>query len=192
MRCNFTEPNERISAYFDIAQQTDIREIRCAIPIPNAKGRNRYVDTASLHKFGNLLDRFVLEGKQRGVTTKLAKPFFPCKLSYETNQTFFSNGSMATNCPVHLQDYSNNLTVYPDGSFIPCLGVSMLSPRHLLSFDDTIAAARIFKQQLKTLMKVPLLDACNGCPLWKGCRCVGACLSYRLTSPDNDYRMKGG
>ncbi len=134
----------------------------------------------------------MIEGKQRGVATKLAKPFFPCKLSFETAQTFFSNGSMATNCPVHFQDFSNNLTVYPDGSFIPCLGLSMNSQRNILNFNDTFDAARIFKPHLKTLMKVPLLEACHGCPLWKGSRCVGACLSYRLPLQNPDRRNEEG
>jgi hypothetical protein len=36
---------------------------------------------------------------------------------------------------------------------------------NILSFNDTIDAARIFKRHLSTLMKRPLLDECHGCPL---------------------------
>jgi MoaA/NifB/PqqE/SkfB family radical SAM enzyme len=180
MRCNFPDPKDDVIPYFDIAEQAGLREIRTAIPIPNAKRRNQYVDRSSLNHFGKLLSTFVVEGKQRGIVTKLAKPFFPCKLSFETAQVFFSNGSMSINCPVHYLDFSNNLTVYPDGSFIPCLGVSINSGRDIMDFSGPRDAARIFKDQLSKIMKVPMLESCQECPLWIGGRCVGACLSYRL------------
>lgn len=192
MRCNFADPADNVSSYFDVAEGAGIVEIRTAIPIPNAKRHNQYVSSTSLKKFGSLLAAFVAEGKRRGVSTKLAKPFFPCKLSLETAQTFFSNGSMSINCPVHLLDFSNNLIVYPNGSFIPCLGLSVNSRQHILRFKDTQDAASIFTNQLMKLIKQPLLEECQVCPLWKGGRCVGACLSYRLPPQYNDHRIDGG
>ena len=169
-----------------------MREIRAALPIPNANRNNRYINKVSLQEFANLLSTFVVEGKRRRMITKLAKPFLACKLSYESAQTFFSNGSMSTNCPVHFLDFSNNLTVYPDGSFIPCLGVNMKSRSHILAYPDTLAAARIFKNRLIKLMKKPIIEECRDCPLWKGGRCIGACLSYRSESHSDGFRMVRG
>jgi MoaA/NifB/PqqE/SkfB family radical SAM enzyme len=180
MRCNFSDPEDDVIPYFEIAEQTGLPEIRTAIPIPNAKRHNQYVDRSALNHFGKLLSSFVGEGKRRGIATKLAKPFFPCKLSFETAQVFLSNGSMSINCPVHYRNFSNNLTVYPDGSFIPCLGVNISSGRDIMGFSDPRGAARVFKDQLSKLIKVPMLESCKHCPLWTGGRCVGACLSYRL------------
>ncbi len=191
LRCNFFDPTDTVIPYFDVTAETGMREIRAAIPIPNANRYNRYIKKVSLQEFGNLLSTFVAEGKRRGVITKLAKPFLTCKLSYETAQTFFSNGSMSTNCPVHFLDFSNNLTVYPDGSFIPCLGVSLKSQTNILACRDTLAAARIFKNRLIKLMKKPIFKECRDCPLGKGGRCLGACLSYRLTSNNDGCRSVG-
>jgi hypothetical protein len=180
MRCNFVSPDENILPYFNIAAETNIREIRAAIPMPNADKYNQYIEAVNLRKFGDLLSSFVIEGEKRSMATVLAKPFFPCKLSVETAKTFFSNGSMSVNCSVHLVNFSNNMIIYPDGSFVPCLGVSLNSGKDILQFKDTKDAAGMFKAQIIRLMKKPLLKECVDCPLWKGGRCVGACLSYRL------------
>lgn len=180
MRCNFASPDENILPFFNVADETNIREIRAAIPIPNAGRHNRYIKAANLRKFGDLLSSFVIEGEKRKMATVLAKPFFPCKLPVETAKTFFSNGSMSVNCSVHLVNFSNNMIIYPDGSFVPCLGVSLNSGKDIFQFDDTQDAAGMFKAPIKKLMKKPLLEECRDCPLSKGGRCVGACLSYRL------------
>lgn len=189
MRCNFSKPADNVLPYFDVAIETGIKEIRAAIPIPNAGRHNQYVDADALADFGNLLDNFVATGKSKSVETILAKPFFPCKLKAETAKTFFLNGSMSTNCPVHLQNFSNNITVYPDGRFIPCLGVSLISQSEILQNRDTEDAAALFADKLKRLIKTPLLEQCEECPLWIGGRCVGACLSYRLSTDPNKYNI---
>lgn len=180
IRCNFVSPDENILPYFNVAAETNIREIRAAIPIPNAGRYNQYVEAVNLRKFGDLLSSFVIEGEKSGVATVLAKPFFPCKLPVETAKSFFSNGSMSVNCSVHLINFSNNMIIYPDGSFVPCLGVSLNSKKDIFQFKDTMDAAGMFKAQIIRLMKKPLLEECWNCPLWKGGRCLGACLSYRL------------
>ena len=180
MRCNFSNPDENVIPYFDIAEQSGLQEIRTAIPSPNAKRHNQYVDRTTLNHFGKLLSNFVVEGKRRGIATKLAKPFYPCKLPFETAQVFLANGSMSINCPVHYLNFSNNLTVYPDGSFIPCLGVNINSGKHITDYNDPWDAASVFREKLSQLIKVPMLESCKDCPLWTGGRCIGACLSYRL------------
>ena len=180
MRCNFASPSDNILPYFNVADEVKIREIRAAVPIPNASRYNQYVEIDSLTKFGELLASFVAEGKKRGVATLLAKPFFPCKLPVETAQTFLSNGSMSINCSVHLNDFSNNMIVYPDGSFVPCLGISQNSKQDIVKFKNIKEAAGTYKTQTIALMKKTILEECRDCPLWKGGRCLGACLSYRL------------
>ena len=180
MRCNFVSPDENIMPYFKIAAETNIREIRAAIPIPNAGRYNQYIEAVNLRKYGDLLASFVVEGEKRSMATILAKPFFPCKLPAETAKKFFSNGSMSVNCSIHLLNYSNNMIIYPDGSFVPCLGVSLNSRKDIFQFKDAMDAAGMFKAQIERLMKKPLLEECRDCPLWKGGRCLGACLSYRL------------
>lgn len=180
MRCNFVSPDENILPYFNVAAETNIREIRAAIPIPNAGRYNQYIEAENLRKYGDLLSSFVIEGEKRSMATVLAKPFFPCKLPAATAKKFFSNGSMSVNCSVHLVNFSNNMIIYPDGSFVPCLGVSLNSRKDIFQFKDTMDAAGMFKAPIKKLMKKPLLEECFDCPLWKGGRCVGACLSYRL------------
>jgi len=50
MRCNFASPDENILPYFNVAAEANIREIRAAIPMPNAGRHNQYVEVANLRK----------------------------------------------------------------------------------------------------------------------------------------------
>jgi len=180
MRCNFLRSEDDPASYLEVAGAAGIKEARAAIGMPNAQRANAYVNCARLAAYGEVLGRFASEGKRRNIEPRLSKPFPLCKLPVEAARTFLGNGSLSYNCPVHTQKYANNLVVYPDMSFSACLGLSMNSRREILEFDSLREAGRLYSRTVRALMHQPLLEECTSCPLWKGGRCVGACLSYRL------------
>jgi organic radical activating enzyme len=180
LRINILQPEMDIARYLDIAATTGMREVRAAVPMPNALRQNTYVAADHFSAYGETLQRYVLEGRQRRLQTILSKPFPLCHMPVEAAATFLANGSMAANCPVHLLGYSNNIVVSPDLAYIPCLGLNRPDPAPITSRRSTRAAARPFITEIRRLSAIPLLPECAGCPLWHGGRCIGGCLSYRV------------
>ncbi|MEZ4599674.1 MAG: radical SAM protein [Syntrophotaleaceae bacterium] len=180
LRINILQPKMEIARYLDIAAATGMREVRAAVPMPNALRHNTYVPADHFGAFGEALQRFVLAGRQRRLQTILSKPFPLCYMAEEVAATFLANGSMAANCPVHLLGYSNNIVVSPDLTYIPCLGLNRPDPMPITSRRSPRAAARPFMADIRRMSAIPLLPRCTGCPLWQGGRCIGGCLSYRV------------
>lgn len=183
MRCNFTSPDVEPSEYLRVALEAGISELRAAIPMPNAHRLNRYVDVSRLVDFGRLLASFVASGQQMGIRTRLSKPYPLCQLPEDTAKYLLATGSMAVNCPVQMQGFSHSITIHPDLTFSPCLGLSVKSDQDILHFHGPRDAARGYRAEVEAVMRQPLLEACARCPLWRGGRCVGGCLSYRLPTP---------
>lgn len=187
LRINFSKTDVDVAGYLDIAEQTGIREVRAAVPMPNASQQNAFIDRQRLIEYGAVLDTYVIEGRHRRLQTNLSKPFPPCMMAPETAQTFISNGSLAFNCAVHTVNYANNIVVTPELNFMPCLGLNFLSPHPITTYNSLAVVGTIFAQRIKELSLQPLLDTCLTCPLWHGGRCIGGCLSYRL----NPLQLKG-
>jgi MoaA/NifB/PqqE/SkfB family radical SAM enzyme len=187
MRVNFDHPDTDLETVFDIARRAGIGEIRAAIPVPNIGRNNQYVRFDRPEAFGTLLDRFVKSAGHAGIRPILTKPFFPCKLPPEALRTFLSNGSLSVNCPVHLHEFSNNMIVYPDATFLPCLGLSLRTRRSLLEYADLTAAASVFRPAVRDALHQPALTSCETCPLWTGGRCIGICPSYRMDRTGEGY-----
>lgn len=180
MRCNVETPADDYRPYLDVARELGFREIRTAVPIPNADRRNRYVPVADLAPFGALLGRLASDTLGLGMDLKLAKPFPLCRLPEQAARLFVGNGSMNSNCPVAMQGFSHNMIVHPDLAFSPCLALNAKSPSALVAHRGLRDAARTYRAQVMQLMRRPLLEGCGECPLYHGGRCLGACLSYRL------------
>ncbi|GAB4338329.1 MAG: hypothetical protein Kow0089_10190 [Desulfobulbaceae bacterium] len=180
LRCNLTGPEPDPVLYAGYAEEAGIREVRVAVPNPNAQLGNAFVEPDSLGDCAGLLERLHRACMEREITLHLAKPFPLCLLAEKTARAFLGNGSAAINCPMHQNDYGNNIVVHPDFSFLPCLGLSIRRPGPITDFANLRAAGRSYADLIMPLMKIPFFAHCSTCPLWKGSRCVGACLSYRL------------
>jgi len=188
LRCNLTRLDQDPAIYADYAHETGIREVRVAVPTPNAQHGNEYIEPETLENFARQLVALHARCESYAIPLHLAKPFPLCLLPERTARYFLANGSAAINCPMHQNDYSNNIVVHPDFSFIPCLGLSMKQHRPIVEHDNIRQAARTFSDFILPLIREPLFRHCPECPLWKGSRCLGACLSYRLPStPGDDY-----
>lgn len=185
LRCNFFDQDLDISPYLDQAVECGIREVRAAVPMPNAYQHNSYIATDDLHGFARLLDEYFIQGTRRGLNIILAKPFPICLLSKQCAQYFLANDSLAYNCSVHISDGTNNLVVNPDMQPMPCLGVNIKQDTKITTFASLKEVGDSYQRILHDLMKKPLLANCNHCPLALGGRCIGACLSYRLSSTDS-------
>jgi hypothetical protein len=168
--------------YIQVAEESGIHEVRAAIPMPNARLSNSYVGARQLGDCATLLAVYVAEGHRRGIQTMLVKPFPLCKLPEAAARVFLANGSMTVNCPIHALGFSNNLSIYPDLSFSPCLGVNLRTEPSVMEYGGPRAAAHRYRAHVSALIRQPLLPECTSCPLRCGGRCVGACLSYRLES----------
>jgi hypothetical protein len=185
MRCNLMTPDDDPRPYIRSAAALGFREMRMAVPIPNANRVNQFVAVSELTRFGKAIDFFVAEARRHGIDVKIAKPFPLCRLAEETARQFILNGSMSSNCQVAMQVFTHNMLVHPDLTYSPCLALSMKSKSSILGTRGLYDAARGYRAQITSLMRQPLLEACPSCPLYKGGRCVGACLSYRLEGLDN-------
>lgn len=182
LRCNLTRLDTDPAVYADYAHETGIREVRVAVPTPNAQHGNEYIEPETLRDFGDHLARLHARCDSYSIPLQLAKPFPLCLLPEDTARSFLRNGSAAINCPMHQNDYSNNIVIHPDFSFIPCLGLSLKQHQPITEHGNLRQAARTFTDMIAPLLKKPLFKHCPECPLWKGSRCIGACLSYRLPS----------
>lgn len=183
MRCNFLNTTDDPWIYLKAAREAGISEIRTAIPMPKASGGNRFVDSRQLIQYGSLLDRLASGGRETGIFVRLAKPFPVCFLARETATQFLANGSLAVACPVHFSGYTNNIVLQSDLRYSACLGLDRLSDRPIVSFNGLAHAAGFHRNGVKKRMREPLMTVCRDCPLWKGGRCVGGCLSYRSPGP---------
>jgi MoaA/NifB/PqqE/SkfB family radical SAM enzyme len=180
LRINIGRPDMEIDRYLDVAAAGGIREIRAAVPMPNAYRHNAFVDASQLEGYGRALDRYIQEGRKRKLQTFLAKPFPLCYLTEETGRTFLGNDSMANNCSVHMLEGTNNIVVTPDMKCIPCLGLNRPSSREIVRYRNVDEIGDIFRRDVHRLMHIPLLEECRSCPFSLGGRCIGGCLSYRL------------
>lgn len=186
IRCNLTDPKTDFRPFIETARLTGTREIRMAIPMPNSYRVNRYTKPAEFSGYRELLTSFVGEANAQGIEVRLSKPFPPCLLTEETARKFLANGSFTTSCPVHLTGYTNNLVIYPDLSYSPCLGLNVKVQQRIIEFPGLRAAALQYRRPVEALMRQPLFEHCAACPLSRGGRCVGACLSYR---PDSLFAL---
>jgi hypothetical protein len=182
LRINLTKPDEDVPFYFSLAKNTGIREIRAAVPMPNAALSNRFVKLDRLQSFSGTITRLFEEGRHQGIKVILAKPFPLCTLPQATAQDLLASESLAVNCPVHLTEFTNNLVVWPDLSYSPCLGLNFLIKRPIIKTKNPAEAAQAYRKQVFKLLKTPLMEPCLTCPLGQGGRCTGACLSYRQSA----------
>ncbi|OQW96953.1 MAG: hypothetical protein BWK77_03080 [Verrucomicrobia bacterium A1] len=190
MRCNLTTPDDDPRPFIRSAADLGFREMRMAVPIPNANRVNQFVAVSELTRFGKAIDVFVAEAGQRGIDVKLAKPFPLCRLAERTARQFILNGSMSSNCQVAMQVFTHNMLVHPDLTYSPCLALNMKSNAPILETRGLYDAARKYRAHVTSLMRQPLLEACPSCPLFKGGRCLGACLSYRLEGRENADELR--
>jgi organic radical activating enzyme len=185
VRCNITSPEADYTRFITTALDTGIGEIRMAVPMPNAYRINRYAEPSSFHGFREILGAFVAEARRHGIRTRLSKPFPPCLLDEETAGVFLGNGSYSTNCPLHMRGYANNMIVYPDLSYSPCLGLNTRIAARIIDQRGPRTASLKYVKGVRKLMREPLFENCPSCPLSRGGRCLGACLSYRtITGTD--------
>ena len=180
LRCNLTQKEFDPTIYAEYAHKAGIQEVRVAVPTPNAQHVNEYIEPETLQDFAHQLSLLHERCDSLGIHLNLAKPFPLCLLPEPTARYFLGNGSAAINCPMHQNDFSNNIVVHPDFSFIPCLGLSLKQHQPITEFPNLQKATQTFTEMIIPLIKKPLFQHCPECPLWKGSRCIGACLSYRL------------
>ena len=147
--------------------------------MPNAHRVNRFTQPGDFSGYRDLLAAFAAEARKQSITLRLSKPLPLCLLEEGTARTFLANGSYSANCPVHMSGYTNNLVIYPDLSFSPCLGLNVKVRKRIVEFPSLRAAALEYRRPVQELMRQPLLEQCPACPLSRGGRCLGACLSYR-------------
>jgi hypothetical protein len=182
LRINLTKPDEDIPFYFSLAKNTGIQEIRAAVPMPNVTLSNLFVKLDKLQSFSGTITCLFNEGRHQGIKVILAKPFPLCTLPQATAQDLLASESMAINCPVHLSEFTNNLVVWPDLSYSPCLGLNFLINRPITETKNPAEAANAYRELVFNLLKKPLMESCLTCPLGQGGRCTGACLSYRQSA----------
>lgn len=192
MRCNFLDTDDDPKPYLNIAKEVGISEIRTAIPMPRASGGNQFVDRSQLKAYAKILDDLVIGGRQTGISIRLAKPFPVCFMARETARQFLANGSLAVACPIHFSGYTNNVIVHSDLRYTACLGLDELSEEPLIRFNSLAHAAGSYRNRVRELIQEPLMEACQECPLWKGARCLGGCLSYRISEATQNGKPRNG
>ncbi|MCK4911360.1 MAG: radical SAM protein [Thermodesulfovibrionales bacterium] len=184
IRCNIVTPEDDYTRFLEAATASGIKEIRAAVAMPNSMRANAYVSAEHLKSYSRILASFAREADERCVLLVLTKPYPPCMLDEETAGRFLSNGSYETNCSIQKNGFSNNLVVYPDLSFSPCLGLNGRVSRRIVEYEGPRDASLAFIAPVRELMGEHLLEQCGSCPLSIGARCIGACLSYRADPPE--------
>jgi sugar phosphate isomerase/epimerase len=179
LRYNLLSPAARHEESLRLAAEIGIPDVRVAVPMPNLQQENRYVLAEGFAAFAPGLAALAREAARLGITLRLAKPFPLCLLEEEAARAFLAGGSPAINCLVHLNEFTNNMIVYPDFSYAPCLGFNRRVTAPVTDHADARAAARVYADEVREAMAADLFPHCGACPLSAGGRCVGACLSYR-------------
>ncbi len=183
IRYNIVTPQDDYKRYLEAAEASGVKEVRAAVVMPNSLRSNAFVSADSLRSYSSMLASFAREAENKGVKLVLTKPYPPCMLDEETAGRFFSNSSYETNCSIQMNGFSNNVVVYPDLSFSPCLGLNGRVNKRIVDFSGPRDASLAFLAPVRALMHEPLLVQCTRCPLSIGGRCIGACLSYRKDPP---------
>ena len=179
MRYNFMSLNDDSRACLNTAHELGMKELRVAVPIPNVRRKNSFVNAGVLVEYGKVIGECLEYAQNMNIHVSIAKPFPLCMLSEKAAKNFLMDGSMLSNCQVRMQGYSHNIVVHTDLKFSPCLALNRKSKYSILDTSGVRSAASSYRGWVDGLMHEPLLDACKSCPLAIGGRCLGACLSYR-------------
>ncbi len=193
IRCNIVSPEDDYARFLEAAGASGVKEIRAAVAMPNSQRANAFVSAESLRSYSSILASFARDAEENCVNLILTKPYPVCMLDEETAELFLSNGSYETNCSIQKNGFSNNVVVYPDLTFSPCLGLNGRMDRRIVDFSGPRDACLAFLAPVRSLIQEPLLEQCTRCPLSIGGRCIGACLSYRKSTPKSySPRTHGG
>lgn len=136
------------------------------------------------------------------------RPVPLCIFSQEQQKElkFYSNYIFFTRCPIsYLGQYGHStmVTVNPDLSTFPCASVFIKGP-NIFSFKSRYEIDRFYKESLKRLLSIPLMEICKNCnyhrrflaaikDTWLKKRnfddfddkeiCQGGCMNFRCHTP---------
>ncbi len=179
LRGNVCQINSREhEKWLEIIDRHNIKRLNMALTFPSNDKNNKWVELEGFKKFTPLLNEIINECDKRKVVASFAKPLPLCIWDEEMANHMLKNGEFVPTCNVNEDNFTRNVSIYPDMHISPCLGVE--SPR--LQFTPSITwqdIENVVRPVLETKALAPLTDKCDKCFLYHRHLCQGACLSYK-------------
>ncbi len=178
VRVNIASPEQKIEPWFDFLNETNIRRLHVALTIPSSNNVNQYVDLNSFQRYVPIISHLMQLAKNNGIAVAFAKPIPVCLFPDDVAEQLMRCGIETTACNISQDNCMRNVCLSPAMKLTPCLGLS--HPE--LAFNDSMKwddISKIFQQEVSSLLKTPVSEACHGCPLWARRLCQGVCLSYK-------------
>jgi len=167
-----------------LAQRFEIPSINYAFAFKSFLGNNTAVDykiESGSNTFERQLVSFAGDCKAAGLSLHLCKPIPLCAMSMDTMRHMFAEHALRCACGAPLRNYSQNVTVNPDLSTLPCNAIGIIGPK-ITGFKTMEAAGAYFKDFLKSLLYQPLHDRCNDCLFFFRGFCQGVCLAEKYAN----------
>lgn len=152
-----------------------------AVAFPSKAGNNTGISAENLKQFVKKILSLVSYVSNRLPKTAFelafAKPYPLCYFSENEILMLLSNVKLKNVCEIEKNNFTNNLTVNPDGSFFPCMALNSERYRNTgLSDLDLLESG--YYTTVAGLLRTPILGECRRCSLFDRGLCQAACYAY--------------
>jgi radical SAM protein with 4Fe4S-binding SPASM domain len=184
------------SQVINLALFFNIKSIHYSFAFNNIKNNNHFVDFP-IGKTDNVFEKkfvgFVENCRSNGIKLHLCKPIPLCAISEENLKKFILDGILRSSCTAYRSNFTQNLTINPDLSTLPCNAIAVKGPR-IDQFKSLKAAGQYHSKLLKSLFSYPYNKNCLKCLLYYRGLCQGSCLveHFNLKNSNRSHAVIAG
>jgi MoaA/NifB/PqqE/SkfB family radical SAM enzyme len=178
LRTNVSDASPEVDSWLKLCTETGLKELSVALAIPADEGKNRFIAPDTFQNYASMLKSLIIKAESQKIGIIFAKPLPLCIFDEETANSLLSKGNFPR-CNLDEHNCTNNLSVKPDLSLNPCLGLTS----HSLQFNENLSWNEVESfclGEVKSLLSKPLFERCADCFLYDRKLCQGACLSYKI------------
>ena len=150
-------------------------------------------DEFHIEKPGNRAEKqfiqFAEDCRSNNLKLHLCKPLPLCIFSEENMKKYLLDGFLRTSCTASRSGFTQNLTINPDLSTLPCNAIGSIGPS-IEQFKDLQEAGQYHSKLLKSFLSRPYHDNCLECILYYKGLCQGNCLAERFEMDKNLNRKE--
>jgi MoaA/NifB/PqqE/SkfB family radical SAM enzyme len=184
-----SRPNEW-NRVLDFASLFSIQTISFGFAFRNFKDNNNffsYFSKNSTEAFEQTFMTFVQDCRSHHLTPHLSKPIPLCAIPESSMKEFLLDGTLRSACTAYLRNYSQNLTINPDLSTLPCNAIGLKGPV-ITDFNTLKEAGDYSANFLNKLLFNPYFDKCKHCLFHYRGFCQSVCLAehYAMMQDGNN------
>jgi radical SAM protein with 4Fe4S-binding SPASM domain len=170
----------------DLALEIGVERINFGFSFLNSLGNNsesyyRFEAGKINHHFEKQFMGFIDDCERHGLLVSQSKPLPLCSISEDSLRRIINSGILRTSCPAHRRHYTQNLTVNPDLTTLPCNAIGVPGSR-ITEFEDLKSAGEYHSKLLNHLQYIPFGSACESCLFFYRGICQGVCLAQHYAT----------